>query len=253
MNGLQVKEIRNALDMSQAEFAACLGYSRVYISNLETGVKPVSDAIAAKIDSLITIESNSDLDPLIRDAIKEMTDFEISVTKREVDMFKGWMHLILDNDTEQQLYARQVTTLMKLLRKLPDMQHDLRITETKISRNEGRYKKLHDSTPASPDLEGQPVQSSGNRVREILEEDEHLKRRAFLLTMYILNLRLIISEICLQADFEETISFKKWIIGQKGMDGEIRKILRRYISRGQDKNGFALLHDPCSYLWRTNR
>ncbi|WP_285939138.1 helix-turn-helix transcriptional regulator [Faecalibaculum rodentium] len=249
MNGLRVKEIRNALDMSQAEFASYLGYSRVYISNLETGVKPVSDVVASKIDSLISIESNSDLDPLIRDAIKEMTDFEVSVTKREVDMFKGCMHLILDNDTEQQLYARQVTTLTKLLKKLPEMQHDLRITEAKICRNEGRYEKLHDSTPASPDLEGEPVQSSGNRVREILEEDEHLKRSAFLLTMYIHNLRLILAEIFLKADYEETTIFKKWIGGQQSMDGEVRKILKRYISRGQDKNGIALLHDPCSYLW----
>lgn len=53
MTKLEFKIIRIRLEMTQAEYAKALGYSREHISRLETGDRQILDSIAKKAKELL--------------------------------------------------------------------------------------------------------------------------------------------------------------------------------------------------------
>lgn len=49
-----IRAIRKRLRLTQAELAGRLGYSRNYVTLLETGAKPITDEVAFKLTAMLT-------------------------------------------------------------------------------------------------------------------------------------------------------------------------------------------------------
>lgn len=49
-----IRGLRKHLRMTQAELASRLGYSRNYVTLMETGAKPITDEVAYKLTSMLT-------------------------------------------------------------------------------------------------------------------------------------------------------------------------------------------------------
>lgn len=49
-----IRAIRKRLRLTQAELAGRLGYSRNYVTLLETGAKPITDEVAFKLTTMLT-------------------------------------------------------------------------------------------------------------------------------------------------------------------------------------------------------
>lgn len=56
MEKVEIKEIRDKLGLTQAEFAEVLGVQRTYVSMVESGKKPLSDKFIKKVDKLLKKE-----------------------------------------------------------------------------------------------------------------------------------------------------------------------------------------------------